>query len=80
MREPLPIVLWVLRNTANRGYDCAHGFVVRARSNAGARKLAAKPAGDEGGDTWTDPRYSTCRRLVDGVGPEGVVLEDFNAG
>ncbi len=36
------------------GYDCSHGFVIRAKDEDEARKLASLEAGDEGAEVWFD--------------------------
>lgn len=59
-------------------YDCAHGFVVVAKSYKQARELASKDAGDEGAKTWLDPKTSTCTLLTPTT--PGIILKDFNAG
>ncbi len=60
-------------------WDCAYGFVVRAENEEAARALAADEAGDEGGDAWSDPKFTTCERLEDN-GEAEVVIRDFCAG
>jgi hypothetical protein len=63
----------------SQGYDCAHGFVVRAPDEEQARRLAARECGDEGPRFWIAQRHTKCVELL----PEGdakVILRDFNAG
>jgi hypothetical protein len=53
------------------------GFVVRAKDEATARRLAAAQPGDEGAEAWLLPQYSTCVELpIDG--PDGVIMADYN--
>jgi hypothetical protein len=61
-------------------YDKAHGFVVRARSEESARKMAASSnnVGDEGQDAWLDPAHTTCETLTS-EGEAEIVLCDFYA-
>lgn len=64
-------------------YDVALGFAVAAEWPKQARRLAAEQAGDEGGITWLDARYSTCERIatyVVGKPKARVVLRDFYNG
>jgi hypothetical protein len=58
-------------------FDCMFGFVVRARDEEAARRLASSKAGDEGPEAWLAPESSTCVELM-ADGPEGVVMEDYN--
>ena len=74
--------LWVLRpkdeNVAMPHFhNCMFGFVVRAETEAAARKEAAKQAGDEGPGTWAESNLTTCEELTTG-GPAGVILSDYN--
>ena len=72
--------LWLLTRIDTRpAWDVANGFVVRALTEDHARFLAAQQAGDEGQACWLAPTTSRCVEL-DGGGPPGIVLEDFNAG
>jgi hypothetical protein len=46
-------------------YDMAFGFVVRAKTEGGARLMASKYGGDElkelaNVDPWLDPAFSSC--------------------
>ncbi len=60
-------------------WDCSYGFVVRAEDEESARALAAIEAGDEGGDAWTDSKFTTCERL-EHYGDAEVIIRDFCAG
>lgn len=72
-------MLWVLKRLSDRPqYDVNNGFVIRASSEDVARIMASKVRGDEGAETWTDPRLSTCDRLWP-VGDDEIVMQDFNA-
>ena len=75
--------LWLLKartnttktdNPWNPWYDKAFGFVVSARTEEEARRIANDNGGDEcgqvkhtvyrtGGDPWLDPKLSTCEPL-----------------
>jgi hypothetical protein len=64
-------------------FDKCFGFVIRAASEADARRIADANAGDENrfsnakiGNPWLDANYSTCEEL-DNNGGEGVILRDF---
>lgn len=61
-------------------YDKAVGFVVRAETEAAARRLANAQAGDENSHAavWLDRAVSTCVELTP-EGDEGVVLRDYMA-
>ena len=72
--------LWVLGLAEGEGgWDCAYGFVVRAKDEAHARKLASEQAGDEGADAWLLPSRSTCEELTT-RGEQEVILRSFVAG
>ncbi len=60
-------------------WDCAYGFVVRAKDEEEARSLASKMCGDEGRETWLDAKMTSCQRL-EARGQAEVVLRDFVAG
>jgi hypothetical protein len=60
-------------------YDVAVGFVVRAKSPASARRLAATKHGDEGKECWLDPKRSKCHVLYKN-GPEKIIIRDHKAG
>lgn len=84
--------LWLLRGTDDfcNGWDCAQGFVIRAQTEAEARRLAALAGGDEqygvdehneeptGG--WLLPENASCTELTAEDLAAGVILRDFNAG
>jgi hypothetical protein len=87
----LQLQTWVLkpveempgdRNPWSPWSDSTYGFVVRARSEEEARKIAAENASYENdpkwGNPWLDPDYSTCR-LADSYDSPGVILEDNRA-
>lgn len=82
--------LWHLQVKDNRstnsrwGWDCAYAFVIRAKSSAAARRLAASRAGDEkdresGHNPWLDPKATTCEVLTLN-GEEELIIRDFLAG
>ena len=65
-------------------YDKAYGFVVRAETEADARRLANENGGDErreipGVYPWLDSEFSTCVELT-ADGERGVVLCNFANG
>jgi hypothetical protein len=60
-------------------YDVAVGFVIRAKSPAAARKLAATKNGGEGKECWLDPKRAKCQ-VLNKDGPDKIILSDFNAG
>lgn len=60
-------------------YDYTDSFVIRANDERGARIIASQESGDEGAESWLDPRFSTCS-LLSQHGPDGVVISSFNAG
>lgn len=82
--------LYLLQATAKGhkqlGYDCAHGFVVRAKGPKSARKLISLAAinhtgegpGDEGAEFWLDAKLSSCTELKS-EGEEEIILSDFYA-
>lgn len=57
-------------------YDKAFKFVVRAPSQAEARRLAANNCGDEGPGVWLDSRATRCDRLKR-KGEVEIVCRDF---
>lgn len=88
--------LWLLTPRADLGdndpwepwYDKVFGFLVRAETEAHARRIANEHGGDEtgpietdiyrtGGDPWLSPTLSDCLELVSAQGDAGVVLRDF---
>jgi hypothetical protein len=72
--------LWLLRpvnETVEPWFDRMFGFVIRAKDELTARRLASSRAGDEGPEAWLLPASSTCAELgVDG--PEEIIMEDYN--
>ncbi|GAG23345.1 unnamed protein product [marine sediment metagenome] len=69
-------------------YDKSFGFIVRAETEAEARKHADENAGDENRaeflntktantkNPWLDEKYSTCVEL-NGDGEAGMIMQDF---
>ncbi len=75
--------LWILRPIESCGlwspwFDKSFGFVVRAATEADARRLAASESADEGEDAWLNSSNSTCVTLDEGD-QEEVVMCDFKA-
>lgn len=70
--------LWLIERGGD-GYDQYFGFVVRAESEVGARRIAAARHADEGAAVWMDAKRSTCAELT-AEGEAGVILADFSAG
>lgn len=68
--------LYILRRLEGASWDEARGFVVRAESEAGARLLASKRAGDEEADTWLNAKESSCEVIAREGEPE-IILRDF---
>lgn len=66
-------------NDERWGWDCNHGFVIRAPDEKTARKIAAEHLGDEGEDSWLSPTFSRCEELK-AEGRTTTILCDFNAG
>ena len=63
-------------------YDKMFGFVVRAKTEKIARRIAHRNGGDEnrsGKSPWLHGNLTTCERLTDN-GHERLVMADFNAG
>lgn len=76
--------LWLLERTLGSMLQCsnvdvANAFVIRAESEAKARKIASKYFGDEGANAWLDPEQSACT-MLDTSGNAGVILRDYTAG
>lgn len=70
--------LWLLKLPPEQGrYDCAYGFVVRAKSVEEARKFASQFAGDEGKQVWLSE--ASCEEIAK-TEPAGVILRDFRNG
>jgi hypothetical protein len=57
-------------------WDCAWGFVVRAKDEQDARRKAADDAGDEGCDAWLDAKLTSCMNLTNN-GESGIIIRDF---
>lgn len=55
----------------------AFGFVIRAKNENEARKLAYENGHDEK-NGWLDSKYSTCEELKND-GEAGLIMEDFHA-
>lgn len=79
--------LWLLRPIDPKAgpwcpwYDKAFGFVIRAATQAAARKVADENAADENDNRnhpWLNPTLSTCTELRP-EGAPGLVLRDFAA-
>jgi hypothetical protein len=58
-------------------YDKAYGFVVAARDEEQARKIASEQSGDEGAGAWLDKKASTCKELKPRKAE--VIIRDFAA-
>lgn len=63
------------------GWDCNHGFVVRAKDEKEARLLVSKnidedKIGDENKNTWLDSKLSTCCEISK-KGPTEIILVDY---
>lgn len=75
--------LWILKPTTlgeeELSWDCTWGLIVRAKTAAKARQLAAKSCGDEGEEFWLNVRLSNCNELKP-EGGEGIILVDHHAG
>lgn len=64
------------------GWDCNHGFVIRAEDEQAARSLAQTHMSDESWaskELWLDPKFSTCEE-ISLEGESEIILNDFNAG
>lgn len=71
--------LWELWRKEGADFDEAGGFVVRARTETAARKLASEQAGDEGAGARLDAQRASCEPLL-AKGDAEVILRDFHAG
>lgn len=60
-------------------YDKVFGMVVRAKTEADARKAASDEAGCEGRGAWTDPELSSCVELLKGGDPEVIIRDCHHA-
>ena len=69
--------LWHLRRkkVTGDGYDTYRGFVIRAASEAAARKRAAQEDRFDS-EIWLNAKTASCKRLRE-KGKAGVILEDF---
>lgn len=74
--------LYLLKPLKKRFWDDRSlGFVVAAKCEWDARRLAAEQRGDEGKGFWLEDAHSSCVEIAKKTHlPEGVVLRDFNAG
>lgn len=79
--------LWLLRpiNESTHWrpwFDKAFGFVIRAETEAEARKIAQGAGGDETrnykSEAWVDPKFSTCTELT-AEGAAGEVIQDYRS-
>lgn len=64
------------------GWDCNHGFVIRAKDELAARELAQNQISDEKDESkefWLDSNFSSCEEIKINGDPE-IILNDFNAG
>jgi hypothetical protein len=75
--------LWILE--AKEGdpiwqpwYDKTFGFVVRAETEADARRFASEDCGDEGPQAWLSSEHSTCVELTPD-GEPGIVIQNHAA-
>lgn len=77
--------LWLLRPVEpckwDPDMDVNYGFVVRAKNEISARKIAEGHVADEesygsGRGVWTDPELTTCKQLTS-PGSAGVIMKDF---
>lgn len=57
-------------------YDKAFGFIILAKSEDEARKIASENCGDEGPDAWLSNNYSSCN-VLDSHGSSRLILRDF---
>lgn len=76
------MALFILERTDREDgalYDANWGFVIRTGTALRARLIASKAACDEGPEIWCDKGRSTCRVLSE-VGPDEIIMTDFNAG
>jgi len=78
-------LLWILKprnalpdeiNPWRPWYDKTFGFVVSARTEEEARRVAASNASDEGQDAWAKPELSTCE-ILEATDEAEVIMEDF---
>ena len=76
------VPLWSLNQTTLRDYDCVFGFVIAARDEKSARKMAGVNCGDEGENVWLHYSKSSCKQLAPSSTKPypTIVCRDFNAG
>lgn len=67
------MMLWKLERLDEVDYDETQGFVIRAESEAHARKLAYRHAWGWA-RVWLDPEKTSCRQII-APGRAGVVLQ-----
>ena len=74
-------MLYLIYRTEKDGkiYDCNDGFVIRAKSEKQARKLASEDFADEGKDCWLYSDKSSCEKIKS-TGENEIILKDFHAG
>jgi len=71
-------MIYLLTRLDEVGYDEFDGWVIRAKSEEEARKLANECCGNEG-EMWNDKDMVACI-LVEPDGDADVILSSFNAG
>ncbi len=74
--------LWLLDPISDDdcSWDCARGFVIRAKTEDEARKIAESHHGDESDyeEFWTNPAKSTCK-ILSNKGKMELILRDFKS-
>lgn len=73
--------LWLL-TALETDYDCKAGFVIRARTEESARKIANENGSDEvrsNPEFWLTPKTATAEEITS-KGNEEIILTDFRAG
>lgn len=76
------MALWILKRHEAEGHDEMFACIVRAPTEAKARKIAGRHCGDEGKRPWLSPgprMGSSCER-VDRKGKAAMILRDFQPG
>lgn len=72
--------LWLLKLVEapepRNPWDCAFGFVVRAKDEDQARLLALMNHGDETEFAWRDPKQTTCVELT-AEGEAEMIIRDY---
>ena len=71
--------LWLVKQSGRVGWDQTEGFVIRAKSEAAARKIASENAYGSERATWLDAAYSSCVE-VKPTGEAEIILEAYKAG